>query len=168
MEAIVKEVVNTMYCTVKTKPIARFTLQNMKLLDGIPCGQWKSRVCIDKEIIFHDGYDHFVGDIFPNAKTVIFNNCTDVFLYYNLNKVKFPNITSLYSNSDPPNSRVMQLMIHNPGYVGYLTSDHYKLHLGEWWKKDCTHVQEITPNDYRKLLQSYIQIDPTFEGIKKD
>lgn len=119
------------------------------------------KTCIDDNIIFHNG-EGILIDKFPNAKLVIFNNCSSSFMHMNLSKIVFPALEIFYTNIEPSSYIVMHRFIHNPKYRGYITSEWYNKFLNKWWNVDTPHVKEISSAEYYNVLTNCILIEPRY------
>lgn len=143
------------------KPLGVFTISNMNQL--YTNKKQQSRVCRDESVIFKDGVDTHIIDVFPYTKTLFFHNCDKNFVYYNINTKKFPNLQNFYCISHPCDFSVMHRFANKPDYNGYLTSLYYHKYLNIWWHPTTRHVKELTDENYAHILESFIEVDPSFE-----
>jgi hypothetical protein len=64
-------------------------------------------------------------DYFPNAEQIIFNNCDENFIHYNLYKYKFPKLEVVVSNLDI--NKIIEYKINNDNlwikHVKYLPQE---------------------------------------------
>jgi|SaaInlStandDraft_5_1057022.scaffolds.fasta_scaffold00192_26 hypothetical protein len=55
----------------------------------------------NKAICFTNCNNSFLTGYFPKVETLFINNCNKNFVYYNLNPILFPNVTTIFCNSYP-------------------------------------------------------------------
>lgn len=147
------------------KPLGVFTISNMNRLETVQYSNNKqqSRICTDEAVIFKHGVDSHIIDLFPYTKTLFFHNCEKNFVFYNLNSKKFPNLEKLYCLAHPCDFAVMHRFANKPEYTGYLTTPFYRRYLNRWWYPTTRHVKELTDENYKDILESFVEVNPSFE-----
>ena len=140
---------------------AKFTPLTMNLIRGIEFPIF--RKCLNRVIVLEDGFDDFLGDVFPYAHTVIFDKCDKNFVYYNLNKDTFPRIDSVILNSHPCEPCVLKTFNEKPYFVYQLTPHYYDLFERRWGFERVGNVQKIEDNEYKDLLKSLEYEEARFE-----
>lgn len=149
--------------TPKRCPLAVFGHHNMNLMKRAPIKDINTRVCTDENIIFYNGHDKFLGDIFPEAKILFLNYCEKNFIYNNMSRKIFPKVEKVFSNSHPCSHGVMHRFANNPAYVGYLTPEFYQHFLHKrWWEKDTDYIREISYENYTEYISNFDLVDPTW------
>lgn len=148
------------------RSIAVFDQNNMNLVKHLPRKESTTRICTNENILFRNGQDKFLDDLFPDAKILFLNNCDKNFMYYNMNRKIFPKVEKIFSNSHPYDYSLMSSFgNNNPEYVRYITPRSYRHHLHRWWEEYAEYIQEITYENYEAYFNTFDQVEPTWRQV---